>query len=109
MRLLTVDIGTNTVLALVSERRGDRLVAVRDQMEIVRLGEGLDRTGRLSPAAIDRTVAVLAGVAESAGPVDQRAAIATEAVRKAANSEEFLARARAALGFHVEVIDGHRE
>ena len=111
MRIATIDIGTNTVLALDAEARQGVLSRVADRQDIVRLGEGLDRSGRLSEAAIERALAVLERHGERlrAEPPDAARAVATEAVRKADNAADFLERARAALGFPVEVIDGERE
>src|SRR5437588_300353 len=106
MRIVTIDIGTNTVLALEVEADGaggDHLVRRRDSIDIVRLGEGLDRSGRLSDAAMERALAVLArhGATIEAEPPDHAAAIATEAVRAARNGADFLRRAKDTLGFAV--------
>src|SRR5947209_4285789 len=115
MKIVTIDIGTNTVLALEAETEGpgggDRLARRRDTIDIVRLGEGLDRSGRLAEAAMERALAVLArhGRAIAAERPEHAAAIATEAVRAAANGDQFLRRAKEALGFEVEVIGGERE
>src|SRR3954469_3023440 len=48
-RFAAIDIGTNSVLLLVVERREDRFAAVAERAEITRLGRGVDRTGALSP------------------------------------------------------------
>jgi exopolyphosphatase/guanosine-5'-triphosphate,3'-diphosphate pyrophosphatase len=114
VRLSTLDIGTNTILALdarVDAGEGGELHREHDEMDIVRLGEGLDRSGRLSDAAMARALAVLARHGERlrAWAPDRVAAVATEAVRKAENGAEFLARATAALGHPVIAIDGQRE
>jgi len=111
MQLTTIDIGTNTVLVLDVECVDQALRPVGDAMEITRLGEGLDKSGRLSDAAIERTVDCLArhGRLIAARGPDRVAAVATEAVRKAENSADFLARAQSALGHSIEVIDGERE
>lgn len=111
MRISTIDIGTNTVLALDVEASRSGLTRVADHLDIVRLGEGLDGSGRLAEAAIQRALGVLSRHAErlAAERPDAVAAVATEAVRKAENAGEFLARARAVLGFEVEVIGGERE
>jgi exopolyphosphatase/guanosine-5'-triphosphate,3'-diphosphate pyrophosphatase len=59
-RISTIDIGTNTILALdVEAPHGGRLVRRADHLDIVRLGEGLDGSGRLSEAAMARAIAVL--------------------------------------------------
>ena len=59
MRVAAIDVGTNTVLLLVAEHVNGSIVAVEERAEIVRLGEGLDRTGRLAEAAMERTLAVI--------------------------------------------------
>jgi exopolyphosphatase/guanosine-5'-triphosphate,3'-diphosphate pyrophosphatase len=87
------------------------LTDVTRQMRIVRLGEGVDRTGRLSPAALDRTMTALseyAGLIAEARPEAIRM-VATSATRDAENSREFTDRVRAILGLAPEVISGDDE
>jgi exopolyphosphatase/guanosine-5'-triphosphate,3'-diphosphate pyrophosphatase len=71
----------------------------------------VDATGRLDPAAVERTCAALAVYGERirAAKVARAAAVGTQALREAANGAEFLARAEGLLGFPIEVIDGRRE
>ena len=111
MRISTLDIGTNTVLGLDATAAGGRVERTADHLDIVRLGEGLDRSGRLSEAAMERALAVLGrhGARLRDERPDVARAVATEAVRKAENADEFLGRAARALGFAVEVIGGERE
>lgn len=114
MRVAAIDIGTNTALLTVADIEAGATVAVEERAEIVRLGEGLDRSGRLSPPAIARTWAVLDDyVARIATLGCTRVrAVATEAVRKAGNGSDFVAGANARLapvGGALEVIDGERE
>jgi exopolyphosphatase/guanosine-5'-triphosphate,3'-diphosphate pyrophosphatase len=87
------------------------LADVTRQMRIVRLGEGVDRTGRLSPAALDRTMAALAEYARLIAETRPEAVrmVATSATRDAANSREFTDRVRAILGVAPEVISGDEE
>ncbi len=110
-RLAAIDVGTNTVLLLVAERRGDALVPVLERAEITRLGRGVDATGRLDPAAIRDTVAVVAEYARAARAlgVAEPACVATSAARDAANGEEFFAAARAAAGVEPRIIAGDEE
>ncbi|MFO0583109.1 MAG: Ppx/GppA phosphatase family protein [Anaeromyxobacter sp.] len=110
-RLAAIDVGTNTVLLLVAEARGDALVAVRERAEITRLGKGVDATGRLDPAAIARTVAVLADYAREARALGaaEIACVATSAARDAANGAEFFEATRAAAGLSPEIIGGDEE
>jgi exopolyphosphatase/guanosine-5'-triphosphate,3'-diphosphate pyrophosphatase len=80
-------------------------------MRITRLGERVDATRKLDPAAIDRTVAVLAefrAVMDRHGVTDARL-VATSAVRDAANGDEFLTAARAATRVEPEVLSGDEE
>ncbi len=116
-RHAAIDIGTNTVLLTVAEASpageppsaGFRVLSERH--DISRLGEGVDRTGELSQAAIARTLAIL----ESYRAVcDQEqvtgiSCVATSALRDARASEAFRARAERILGAPVEIISGQRE
>ncbi len=111
MRVAAIDCGTNAVRLLIADVNGDRLTDVARRMEIVRLGEGVDRTGRLAPEAIDRTrLALLGYAAEIAelgiGPVRM---VATSASRDASNAGDFRAMVRSVLGVDPEVITGDEE
>jgi exopolyphosphatase/guanosine-5'-triphosphate,3'-diphosphate pyrophosphatase len=111
-RLAAIDVGTNTVLLLVAERReGGGLDPVVERAEITRLGRGVDASGRLDPAAIRETVEALARFAGEARALGAReiACVATSAARDAANGAEFFAAARAAAGLVPEVISGDEE
>ena len=77
----------------------------------MRLGEGVDRTGRLKPEAMLRVIETIREwktIIESHG-VERYTAVATSAVREAGNREEFLDRVRRETGIEVEVIDGEEE
>ena len=110
-RIAAIDVGTNTVLLLVAERRGEELVPLVERAEITRLGRGVDRSGRLDPAAIRDTVAVLSRYVAEARRLgaDAIACVATSAARDAANSADFFASAREAAGIEPEVISGYRK
>ncbi len=110
-RFAAIDVGTNTVLLLVVERRGKALVPVLERAEITRLGRGVDGSGVLEPAAIRDTVAVLAGYAREARALgaEDIACVATSAARDARNGAEFFAAARGAAGLSPEVISGDEE
>jgi exopolyphosphatase / guanosine-5'-triphosphate,3'-diphosphate pyrophosphatase len=110
-RVASIDVGTNTVLLLVAERREGRLVPVVERAEITRLGRGVDASGRLAPDAIAETVRVLASYAEEArrAGAARITCVATSAARDAANGEEFFAAARAAAGLVPDVISGEEE
>ena len=111
MRVAAVDCGTNSVRLLIADVAGERLTDVARRMEIVRLGEGVDRTGRLAPAAIERTRQALLGyAAEIAGlGVTAVRMVATSASRDASNAADFRAMVRGVLGVDPEVISGDEE
>ncbi|HZC99023.1 MAG TPA: Ppx/GppA phosphatase family protein [Actinomycetes bacterium] len=112
MRLAAIDVGTNSTRLLVADVEGGRITAQRArEMVITRLGKGVDRTRRLDPAALRRTLEVLAGYAATC----QRLAVqairvtATSATRDAVNREEFLDGVRRLLGVEAEVLSGDEE
>jgi len=111
-RIAAFDVGSNSVLMCVAEVSGpDDFRVIYDSARTTRLGEGLDRSGRLSPVAIRRTVEVLAECrrkAELLG-VGIAEAVATAAVREADNAAEFTVPAGEALGIPVRPIPGEEE
>lgn len=107
MTVAAIDCGTNSVRLLVTdgEQQFDRT------MRITRLGQGVDATGRLDPAAIDRTLDVLRdyrAVIDRHGATRIRMA-ATSASRDAANRDEFFAAVREVLGVEPELLSGIEE
>ena len=112
LRLASVDIGTLTCRLLIADVPSDgRLIEVRSERRILRLGEGVDQTKRLNVAAMDRVVQCLSEwrALIDVSHVDAMAAVATSAVRDAANREEFLDRVKRETGFEVELISGDEE
>lgn len=107
MRVGVVDIGTNSMRLLVTDDHQE----LGRWVEVTGLGRGVDATGELAADAVHRTVGVFARFGEimDRHDVGRRAAIATSATRDAANRDEFLERATAALGVRPEVITGSRE
>jgi exopolyphosphatase / guanosine-5'-triphosphate,3'-diphosphate pyrophosphatase len=107
-RAAAIDIGTNSVRLLVRDADGTNLERIA---RITRLGGGVDRTGRLDPAGIDRTAEVLADYRTllDQHQVEQVRAIATSASRDAANRDEFFERAERALGLRPELLSGDEE
>jgi exopolyphosphatase/guanosine-5'-triphosphate,3'-diphosphate pyrophosphatase len=112
-RVGAIDCGTNTIKLLVADldaTTGDEDVLERE-VRIVRLGQDVDRTGRLADAAVART---LAAVDEYAALLDQHDVqalrfCATSATRDAANAAEFRAAVRDRLGVEPEVLSGDEE
>ncbi len=103
-----LDCGTNSTRLLVADPDGTTRVRL---MRITRLGQGVDATGELEQAAIERTVAVLEeyrSVMDDAGVTKGRL-VTTSAVRDARNGETFLRAAADAVGFAAELISGEEE
>ena len=111
-RYAVIDVGTNSVKFHIGERsaEGD-MRTIADRAEVTRLGEGLDHTGRLSPAPIERTVAAIAVMAEEAARagVSAIAAVGTAGLRIAPNAAELVDAVEARTGVRVEVISGDEE
>ncbi|RZQ63499.1 Ppx/GppA phosphatase family protein [Amycolatopsis suaedae] len=115
-RVAAIDCGTNSIRLLVAEltHRHDGTVDLRDlhrEMRIVRLGQGVDATGRLAPEALERTRAALADytVAARRKGVEKVRMVATSATRDASNRDEFFGMTRDVLGTEAEVISGDEE
>lgn len=104
-----LDLGTNNCRLLIARRsHGDdgEFQVIDAFSRIVRLGEGLMQTGRLSDAAMDRTVAALSACADKLARrgVTQVRSVATEACRQAGNGAEFVRRVYAETGLALDVI-----
>ena len=114
-RVAAVDCGTNSIRLLVADVDADgRLVDVVRRMEVVRLGQGIDRTGVIAPEAMERTLAMsreYADVCRRTG-VERVRFVATSASRDARNADEFVEGVRAAFGdldVAPEVVGGDTE
>jgi exopolyphosphatase/guanosine-5'-triphosphate,3'-diphosphate pyrophosphatase len=107
----TIDIGTNSVLLLIAERRDGVLVPLLERATITRLGQNVDATRRLLPEAIERTLSCLASYAEELRSfhVERLEAVGTSAMRDAAGGSEFIERAARLLGERPRVISGDEE
>ena len=111
-RLAALDVGTNSTRLLVADVDGGEIVAEHArEMVITRLGKGVDRSGRFDPAALARTLEVLAGYAETCRRlgVARRRLVATSATRDAADRQAFLDGVRDLLGVEAEVLTGKAE
>jgi exopolyphosphatase/guanosine-5'-triphosphate,3'-diphosphate pyrophosphatase len=112
LRLAGMDIGTLTCRLLIADLQdAERLKEIRSERRILRLGEGVDQTKQLSAVAMDRVLQCLKEWREmiEAAHVDAAGAVATSAVRDAANRDEFLDRVKREAGFEVELISGEEE
>jgi exopolyphosphatase / guanosine-5'-triphosphate,3'-diphosphate pyrophosphatase len=108
-----VDCGTNSLRLLLADIDPGRagLTDVVRRMEIVRLGQGVDQTGRLAPEALARTMAVLREYADIIARSGAQAArmVATSATRDADNAAEFVRLVKEVLGVAPEVLTGDEE
>ncbi|GIH25397.1 hydrolase [Acrocarpospora phusangensis] len=134
-RVAAIDCGTNSVRLLITDIEDGVQTDLERRMEIVRLGQGVDRTGILAPEALERTFAAMRGYrqlirrhaaphhAYPVGLVNSGAApgglacadlmpvrvVATSATRDAANRDDFVAGVREIFGVESEVVTGHEE
>jgi exopolyphosphatase/guanosine-5'-triphosphate,3'-diphosphate pyrophosphatase len=111
MRVAAVDVGSNTVRLLVADAVDGALRRLDRRSIVTRLAQGVDRSGRLDPAAVERSldaVEVYAAAIGTAG-CDRVGVIATSAVRDAANRSEFTEPAGALLGVAPVVLTGPEE
>ena len=111
MRVAAIDCGTNSIRLLIADIDGGNFREVVRDMEIVRLGQGVDQTGQFHPDAIART---LAAVDKFAAEIAKRGVekirfCATSATRDATNRHLFVDGVRERLGIEPEVISGDEE
>ena len=106
-----LDLGTNNCRLLIARPSEDGFVVVDAFSRIVRLGEGLAASGRLSQAAMDRAVSALSVCADKLRRrhVGLVRSVATEACRRAANGREFVTRVYRETGIALEVISPEQE
>jgi exopolyphosphatase/guanosine-5'-triphosphate,3'-diphosphate pyrophosphatase len=110
-RVAAVDCGTNSIRLLVADVEHREIVDLTRRMEIVRLGQGVDRTGVLAAEAIERTRVALvdyAGEIARLGATRVRM-VATSATRDARNATEFQDMVTSVLGTPPEVVSGEEE
>jgi exopolyphosphatase/guanosine-5'-triphosphate,3'-diphosphate pyrophosphatase len=106
-----LDLGTNNCRLLVARPAGDGFRVLDAFSRIIRLGEGLSASGRLSEAAIERAVEALAICRDKMKlrGVSRARLIATEACRAAENGAEFQAAVRDEVGLDLEIVDRETE
>ncbi len=113
MRVTVVDIGTNSTRLLIAEVAGDRtLTELHRESIVTRLGEGVDATGRLGDAPMQRVFGVLAryrAAMEEHGATRHTVAVLTSAVRDAANGADFTTAVRERYGLDARTIGGDEE
>jgi exopolyphosphatase/guanosine-5'-triphosphate,3'-diphosphate pyrophosphatase len=112
-RVAAIDCGTNSIRLLVADVDPVRrtLIDLDRRLEIVRLGQGVDSTGRLAPEALDRTLTALREYARiiEASQVEDVRMVATSATRDASNAADFTRGVVEVLGREPEVLTGDEE
>ena len=106
-----VDLGSNSFHLIVGRLDGGKLSIVDRLREPVRLAMGLDRGGNIAADAVERALATLErfGQRVAGMPAARVRAVGTNSLRKANDSRRFLAQARQAFGYPIDVISGHEE
>ena len=110
-RVASIDIGTNTILLLIAHTDHEKLKPLFEKETVVRLGEGLQKSGVLSTDAMERGFRTLDEYLKqcNGAGVQTIFAVGTSALREAKNSGEFLERVKDRLGLSIEVISGEEE
>ena len=111
MRVAAIDCGTNSIRLLIADITNGTLTDVVRTMVIVRLGEGVDKTGEFSQAALERTFAAIETFAAliSQHQPEQVRFVATSASRDVSNRSEFVAGIVSRLGIEPDIISGDEE
>jgi len=111
VKVAVVDVGTNSTRLLVAEVAGGRVHELQRRTIVTRLGEGVDREGLLSDAAMERVFEACAQFREAidAAGVERVVALLTSAVRDAANGAEFQHQLEQRFAFEARTIPGERE
>lgn len=111
MRVAAIDCGTNSIRLLIADVQGDHFREITREMEIVRLGQGVDQTGQFHVDAIERTLAAVDKYAIEIARrgVERIRFCATSATRDASNRDLFINGVKERLGVAPEVISGEEE
>lgn len=106
-----LDLGTNNCRLLIARPSGENFTVIDAFSRVVRLGEGLAATGRLSDAAMDRALGALQVCSDKLRRrnVFLARSVATEACRRASNGEEFIERVRRETGIVLDIISAQEE
>ncbi|MCB2060286.1 MAG: Ppx/GppA phosphatase family protein [Novosphingobium sp.] len=106
-----IDLGTNNCRLLIARPSGENFVVIDAFSRVVRLGEGLAQTGRLSQEAMDRALGALKVCADKLRRrnVYLARSVATEACRRAENGDEFIERVRLETGIALDIISAREE
>ncbi|WP_293785289.1 Ppx/GppA phosphatase family protein [uncultured Aeromicrobium sp.] len=110
-RVAAIDCGTNSIRLLVTDVAGATKTDLLRELRIVRLGQGVDQTGRLADEAIERTLSATAEYAEFIRGLDVSTIrfCATSAVRDAVNADQFADGVEQLLGVRPQILSGDEE
>lgn len=110
-RVAAIDCGTNTTRLLVADVGGDRAEEIVRIARVTRLGQGVDRTGEIEPAALARTLETMSEYAQLIAEhgAEHVRFVATSATRDARNREDFVRGVRDSVGVEPEVVSGDEE
>jgi exopolyphosphatase/guanosine-5'-triphosphate,3'-diphosphate pyrophosphatase len=111
MRVAAIDCGTNSIRLLIADIENEKLTDVVRTMVIVRLGEGVDKTGEFSQAALTRTFTAIDSFADliSEHKPERLRFVATSASRDVSNRDEFIDGIANRLGIEPDIISGDEE
>ena len=111
MRVGVIDCGTNSIRLLIADIEGNNFREVTRQMQVVRLGQGVDETNQFHPDALERTFAAVDLYAAELARrgVEKIRFCATSATRDATNRNIFIDGVKERLGIEPEVISGDEE
>lgn len=111
IKIAILDIGTNSLRFDMYEVRNKTMKRIFRKKRMVRLGDGVFKTGRLTPEGMQRCLSTLADISEAMQElrVDQVYAFGTSALRTASNTKEFIAEVKAKTGISIRVISGNQE
>lgn len=111
MIVSVIDIGSNSIKWIVADRMSRKLKVLREESHSTRLAGDLIHTGKLGEEAIQKTIEVFEKIREASREykIEKSTAVATSAVRDAENRKEFTKRAKAILGYSVQILSGNEE
>src|SRR5437764_3051467 len=111
VRVAVLDLGTNSTRLLVADVGHGRVEELERRTSITRLGQDVDRTGRLAPEAMERVYATVADYRKAIDELhaEENVAVATSAVRDSANGDQFRETLRTRFGVEATTIPGDEE
>jgi len=110
-RYAAIDTGTNTILMVIGEKTGSGIKIINDYISLARLGEGVDESGNINFAAIDRACEILSGYQKLCKEhnVSKIQLVGTSALRDAKNSKQVLSEFKKVINADMNIISGETE